>query len=730
MAFDQTKYDIALNPQADSTRGYRINGYQKSEFSPFIPRLSSGDQKETDFDVLKTMTFNRFAGGSLARFFADEETQYAIEGKYPIYGDGVLFQANHASQSTIFVMVRPYVLARCSNKWHTFVAITTTTGGLAQRIYGIDSAGTVTSFTLPTVLSNGTYTIKDMVVWKNSLIITAHDGSSAGKLFRMTGYNTSIVEIGSQTTIYFDKMCVWRDALYGTAGPATGNATNKTLYKYTGDLSTPAVQQLAEVPTNTEDLNARLLVFNGRLLLSRYDGLWAWDNTSLTTIEDTVNQPNDRNFRFPVVLRGFLYYFMPDGFYRYNGSTIEKLYDIIDIGFPNDMSVGKNRIWMTFANDPYSSSSRYDKAMGYDYASGTNFDGRVMAFDGKGLFTYARVNTQIRSGSPAVANEGMIDKVIYSATNDKLYVSSFADPSSNQWTINTNERSLTAGGSGVASWQIVTPALDNDFPMVQKALANIELVLDGTPAADDTVNIDYRISGFDGSTGWSSLGTVKLQTRLKLDVIKTLAGGVTYKKIQFRISPNTTSSVAAGIEKIVIRYLLQPVMKYQWAFTILGYGDDPLEPLMLKDGTEETAAVSELRGNIYKCRLSVQPVLFIDVDYCYLNGAINSSVATLALDTVSLLKDSGYIMIDNEIIYFDKSTGNNLTIARGCFGTAAASHSDDAIVFMVYPVIIRQLQNERIDLTDRTTDEQTNAVVSSVVDKNKPSMQTLLLQEV
>jgi hypothetical protein len=43
-----------------------------------------------------------------------------------------------------------------------------------------------------------------------------------------------------------------------------------------------------------------------------------------------------------MVLKGYLYYFMPDGYYRFNGSLIEKLYDVSEVGFPIEYATDRD----------------------------------------------------------------------------------------------------------------------------------------------------------------------------------------------------------------------------------------------------------------------------------------------------------------------------------------------------------------------------------------------------
>lgn len=699
--FDNTKYDIAISPQASPRVSYRLRNYTKAESSPFIPRLGAGDQTESEFDLLKSQTFESFEGGQFSRFFKDDKSVYAVEGMFPTYGDGVLWQVNHAAQVGAFGGGRPIVAAQCRSRDYVFVAVYQTTGGPGQRVYRIDSTGTIVSLTLPANLANQIQTIQTMNICTGYLNISASNGTSSANMYYMLLSSTTVTAIPGGNAFY--RSAVWNGFQYGLNGGTS--EPGFILYKFTGNTSTDSVQEVGRVPTAVADYDAELIPFNGRLLICRFDGIWAYDGIRISAVLDLTDSPNTQNCRHPAVLKGYLHYFMPDGWYRYNGSSIEKLYDITDIGYPVDAVAAKDRIFLAFRNSSVSGSSRYDKSMGYDYASVNQFDGRVCAYDGKGMFTYARVTSATKAGSPVLNIEGELHKLIWNHNENSMFFSTFADPGNNQWKISLNERSVTPAGTGKASWQIVSPVMDNNFPMIYKSFANIELILDGTPAADDSILVEYRTAGFDGSTGWSTLGTIKLVSKLKLNVFTEFPGGISFKQLQFRVSPSTTSSAACGIAKIVFRHVLMPEYKYQWSLALACYGDDPLEPLLLADGSQDTQSVSTLRGNIYKSRSQTQPVIFIDVDQMLLSGAINSSVTSLTLDDAQLLKSSGYLLINDEILYYSSKSGNTVSgITRGVLGTTAATHADAAKVFIVNLCVITQIQSDRVSIDDRGTD--------------------------
>lgn len=684
MAFDNSKYDIELNGIP-----YRISGYTKSEAPSFVPRVGSSGQTESEFNMLLSKTLKGFSGGILQRNWADDQSLFASENLYPIYDDGSLYPVNTLATRTDLGSGRPVALAFAKTKDYLFIAWQSTTGGSNQGIKRIDTSGTVVSLTVPANISNQTYIIHDMVIWKNQLWVGASDGTNGGMYYmNLTATTLNAVPAGNGG---LRSMVVFRDQLYGTS--ATLATANCDIVRYSGDTATINFTLLGKTPGQFASFGANMFVYNNRVILTRNDGMFAWDGIQLVTLVDMSQAVDDNNFLYPCVLKGILYYFMPDGMYRYTGTLIEKLYDSGEVGLPVDMCVGKERLWICYTNSAFSGSSRYDRSMGYDYATGNNVDGRIAAFNGTGMYTYARTSTFIKSGSPLLSGEGENDRVYW--FNNKLFILTFAEPSNTQYTIDTNERAAT----GTKSWRFVTSIFDGDFPMIDKNIENVELVTDGNVSANENITVEYRTSGFEGSTGWTTLGTIQSINELKREVWKSIAAGLTFRKIQLRFSGTTTAGY--GFAKMVIRYTLSPDFKWQWQFNVKNFGDDPLAPLQLADGSQSSQTVRDLRGNIYSSRSSDTPVKFVDIDQLDLNGAHNNSTTTITVNSTALLKgDNGFIKVDDEIMYWSAKTATQLTVTRAVLGSAAASHSDNAKVFILYRVLLHQIPREVITLPD------------------------------
>lgn len=703
MAFDNTKAHVELN-----TVPYQIRGYQRSELNTFIPRLGAGEQRESQFDLLRSKTMQGFTGGQLQRFWEQDDTSvFAVEGMYPVYEDGALYPVNTPTvASGLLSGSKSVMTAYATSDSYVYVA-SRTYNAPTNRIVRIDKSGTQVVMTLPASLTNAS-AISSMAIWNGQLWVCA---SLTDAMWYMALTSTTLIDITSGIG-GASLLCVFKGQLYATDGGSSNNAINR----YTGTTSSRSFVQVATTGQSTVSYGSRFFKYNNRIFLTRHDGLYAFDGTLLVTIEDAFANVDTNNYLHVCVLKGYMYYFMPDGWYRFNGSLIEKLYDIAEIGMPVYSFVGKNRIWLMYRNSSLG-SSRYDKAMGYDYVTGDNVDGRVAVFNGKGMYTYGRTTTWVKNtGTEDFAGQGELINGFW--FNDKVYLlENYEKTTGNEYfTISTAETTAT----GNKSWRIISSIFDGEFPMIDKNLDNLEFVFDGNVSSDQTITLEYRTAGFDGSTGWTTFGTISTQTEVMRKVWKTISAGVSFKKIQFRFSGTTAATY--GISRVVVRYTLAPDYKNQWQFTVLCYGDDSLAPLMQSDDTESALSVQTLRGNIYTARHSDIPFKFIDVDQLDLNGALTNVTTSVVLNSTVLLKgDNGFIQIDDEIMYWSAKTSTTLTVVRGVLGSIAATHADNAKVFVVYRVLIRQIQNEHIELTNNEP---------SAEDKSRPSEISLVLQEV
>ncbi|WP_299376740.1 hypothetical protein, partial [uncultured Kiloniella sp.] len=679
MAFDNTKYDVAINGV-----GYRIGSYQKSVANSFIPRIGGGDQEETDFSLLRSKTIDNFSGGQLQRFWEDDTSFYGSEGLYPIYDDGSLYPvAAPVAEDGLLGGTKAAAYAFCSSKDYTFIA-SRTFNTATNRIVRIDKSGTEVALTLPASLSGVTATISSMVIWNNNLhIATATNGH-----WYMSLSSTTVTEITAGSG-YYSQLIVWKGQLYGTSGLNL----NTNLYRYTGNTSSRSYVLVGSTGKTDGDTTAQLFLYGNRIYMSRQDGLYAYDGIGLVTVHDASSSIDERNFRFPTQLRGWLYYWMPDGMWRTNGSIVEKMYDISEVGFPQDVCVGKDRMWMIYRNSSVEGSTRFDRLMGYDYTTGNNVDGRVAVFNGSGMYTYARTSTFVKNpGSDDVEDQGAVDRVWW--FNDKLYVLLYYEKTIGNayFEIDTDELNLT----GQKSWRLLTSIFDGDFPMVDKSQENFEIVLDGdTDSIDptDTMDLYVRNDEFDQEGTWTDLGDFLAEDDLKIDTHIEQPAGYGFRQVQYKLEGTTTAGF--GIRKFVSRYLLAPEIRWEWTMVLNCWGDSDTEPLKLADGTETAKIITQnLRGNIYRSAVSEFPVTFIDIDQVHMDTTgVLAATATIPLRSTDLFRDNGgsyrpklgsggFITIEDEVVHWDSISGSELVAKkRGALGTTAADHDANVKIF-------------------------------------------------
>jgi len=673
MAFYADKAHVQLNGCS-----YQIAGYSRSDLSTFIPRLSSGDQEASDFDVLKAKVINTFTGGELQRKWDDDTSYYGGASLYPIYDDGVLFPVGDVTEHSTAL----------GNGWGKGIITAQNEGLYAYLSYN----GTPytylyykdgTAVTLPAGLQASTVGIYDIALVEGNIYVSADTG-----LYTMAYGAITLTTVSTSAGYKYRRMVGFNGKLYGTSNGTT------VLYSYTGSTTTASHVVAGKTGRYDGDYTARLFVYNNRVFLQRDDGLWAYDGVQLVSVEQ------DGLYKFACVLKGYIYYLKEDGMYRFNGSLIEKLYDISEVGSPIDMRVANGALWLLYKNGD-GESSRFDKTMGDDLTSTTDTSGRLVCFDGNGFYTYARFTAYSKPASPDLTGQSEVYSLL--PIGDVMQVRTYYPKGGEGFEVDISEV-IAATNDDPKSWDWVSSVFDADFPMVQKHLENVELVFDGTLVAGEDITVQYRVDGFDGSGSWVNAGTIETQAAEPQGLLPMIDAEFT--NVQIRLSGTTTRTY--GIKRVILRYLLVPNYKNQWKFTAMCYGGDRYAPLLNADNTDETTAtVMELRSNIYAARDSKSPVHFVDIDYLRLTADIDDVATTATFQNIAMLKgESGFLLIGSEIVqWVEKIDDDTLRLVRGALGTTASAHLSYYLpeAYVLYRVLVRQILNERVEMPDPAT---------------------------
>lgn len=729
--FDNSKYDIELNGV-----GHRISGYKKSEANAFIPRLGSGDQSESDFDLLRTKSIVDFSAGQFQRTFeSGNQGAFAIENGYPLYDDGALLPVKPFAAASTLMTGNSHIIAKFQTRtslWIFYYDYVSST----RKFIRVDAGtpGTAVSITVPAKML--TWLRCTMAVYNGELWLTGTDGNTNATMYWMVLNATTMTEVTTTPTM-FGQIVVYKGSLYGTDGfSITGNVENSSLFRYTGDKATGGFALVGGVTNKLPDDGARLFVFNNRIMLARSDGLWTYDTVTFSAVDDLTLYAHPHNYRCAVVLKGYIYAWMPDGMYRISAAgSIEKLYDTGVTGLPIDAVANDGRLWIIYdvsgyvgygsgVNEKYKGISMFDNASGYNYAGTNNRHARIDVFNGLATYTWGR--TAVQTGAPGFGLQNVADAVIqfdgicygflYGSANASYYTSATLLPQ-------------ITGTLGAI--KIITPIFDGDFSQLTKAYERLEFLFNSD--ISQLITLEYRTTGFEGVSGagaWTALGTLTCYEavtntyRYSRSVWESIPAGVQFRQIQFRITTQNFTVAGTTLQKLIIGFSLMPALKYQWQYTVEAFGDSPgLEPLMLRDGTESAQTVQSLRGNIYAVRDSKVPVLFTDVDRLDLNTALTNSATSVVLFDTSLLKSKGFVKIEDEIIAYTAKTATTLqNCVRGQLGTSAVTHVTGSAVFPLYRVLVRQILNERIELADRDSDNTSGLALLSEI--------TIMMQEV
>lgn len=712
LPFDDNEFDIQLHHF-----NYRIRGYSRSEISTFIPRFGAGEQTDSQFDLLRSASIKGFAGGELQRRWEDDTSVYGIQGLENRYDDGVMYPNKGLeliNGGDVYPSGKVKLLAWCTSGDYMFIAYRTYDTPTTY-VWRVNPDGTGVALTT-TVALRASSDLK-MLIYNDALWL--YSPTYDGLWLNSYRVNTTIVNVTAGSG-YFSNLIVYRGQMYGLG---TGTIGGNRLYRYTGTTSTRSYEKVGEL--EKDDMNGELAVYNNRIIWFRKDGMYGYDGIQLNPIEDLSNSDleSEYNYHLPRVLKGYLYYFMPDGYYRFNGSLIEKLYDVSEIGFPIDACIGQNKIWYLYTNT-FPTAFRYDKSMGYDLAS-DQFHGRVVTFDGKSMVTYDRTITTAKdtvAGGADFDGQGGIDKIVFYAGT--VYVTT------NYTRIGNNLYQSRDSAPSTRSVVITTSIFDGDFPQINKHLEEIEITLDGTYSGTETFTIQCRNDSltapsvnFEGAGTWLTIGTCVVNGNKLMPLYDSgYVDGITFRRIQFRITGNIASGT--GIEKFIVRYTLKPTYKTQWNMTLLCYGDDEYGRLRLQDGSDPASwgTVQQLRGNIYTLRNNDNPVWFTDVDYMVATSSASDSAVSIDCDP-SILKSHKDVFVRNglEIMKVTDRSGTAIQVERG-FNSDAEAVEEGKKLYLCYRVYLRQIQNERIELYE---EERADGVA-----KNQDSEITIVLQEI
>lgn len=669
MAVDLTKHDVAIN-----SVGYRLGAYAKAEATTFVPRFNTGSEAENHLDFWKERSINDFRGGAFQIKDDDPTKSYFIVGK-PDQRQGKLNSVPNQAAIGSYTNTKK-MSAWCMFKGDIYFCSDSNAGASsASTFWKLAASNDATSNPagFPAALSTNNY-ITDMVCFEDKIYFASKTGNV--QQWDGTTWTAHATRL--------ERLCIFRDTLYGIAedgGFHSLSGTTWSLVKRFGEKDS-----VANDPT-------KMVEMNGRLYIGKPEGLYAYDGVQVVRVLDTSRTQNTKNFKYMAVHLGWLYYNVANIIYRYNGATVEKLFQDDGLNLWDMLSAGDDLyIFATVASlYPYTGFGNISSAS-YLYPY-------VLRFDGVGFTTVSRSTVDISAGDSW--------KLMYQSR--KLYIES-ADVG----VADTIKKiSVDTDSSNAHTLSYISSEFTMGLPEVQKYLHKLDLLFTKSGSGTPTINVSL-VSLEKGYTLTLPASTSLATSYNLYENYGGLYDDMNYSDVRWQIV--IEASIASGsslqLVDISLRHSINPDYRNKWSLNLLCYGTTN-SPLKLKDGTDETVTAPALRENLYDARRQNQPVEFVDIDYGLLNGAHNNSVTTITVDNLDTFPESGIVLIGTEKIkYTSRSTTQLLGCTRGYLGTSAASHSDQDKVYSVYLTAITRIVNERVILDP--TNVSSNKYVSEV----------------
>lgn len=670
MAVDLTKHDVAINDV-----GYRVSSYSKREASSFVPRFNTGAESENHLDFWKEISINDFSGGAFQIDLIDRAKSF--------------FSFGRPNQSTKKLNSAPELeaIGTYSNNGHRTTLSVYYTGHIyfftdnalgassTSKMYKLNSSTDATStVSLPGALSTNNY-MTDAVVFEDKMYIA----SKTSTVHSWDG--TTFVS----TSVRLEKLCVYRDVLYGIAEDGGLHSLSGTTWSL--------VKRFGEKQASTNAPN-KMMELNGRLYIGKPEGLFAYDGVQVVRVVDySLNQYSD-NFKYMAIHNGWLYYNVNSIIYRFNGLTVEKIFTDNQFQIKGMLSAGEDLFIFT----KVVSLSPYVSIAGIDHNRHW-----VLRFDGFG-FSYYGVSAE---------SVGSTTSYHFMYQNRKLYLEWGYVGGGGSTADVIKKLSIDPSSTPANRLAYISSNIDMSLPEVKKYAHKLNVTM--SKEGSGTLSLDVWLMYKDATGAWStlSLGATSSSLVNEYNLFENYSGyvdNVEYSSFSFQIV--VVATIPAGsnctLEDLSLRYSINPALRWAWVVNLLCYGT-AMSPLELKDGTDETVSASTLRETLYDARRAYLPAHFVDLDFDLLSGAHNNSVTTITVVSTNTFPESGIILIGTEKIKYTGKTATTFTgCTRGYLGTSASSHSSADPVYNLYLATITRISQEKIipdpgNLTDTST---------------------------
>ncbi len=576
---------------------FKVASYQKSDQAVFGSRFGSGSVDETDLTLLKTLTFEAIQDGSFANM-QKSLNPYLISGRAN-YNNGTLLAPIKITGTT---QNTPIAITLGSQSFVHYLSAWTIWQDqviLAYRVYNKNylyryqpSNKIIYRITLPATLENSTQAITSFAPYLSVLMMVSP--ISSGMWYLNTACDTvTLVVAGGDWA--FKQAFILNNKMYLLGG-------FNEIMEFTGTLTTVAYTLIAPTTQDSAvDYTFRSIdILNGRAYIAfgKY-GLWCFDGVRAYTVLSP--QGGYQNYiNYLVACSGYIYFVRKNILFRFNGSSIEKLYVFpSDTVFQGLCSVDDLVYIQTLASDTDEISIKLKKDPDPTYASS-----RVYSFDGVNLY------------------------LSFIQPYYQAYYSKWVDIKTVPSIGGVLGVGVVAAGASVESANII-----NEFLVDKTAATPLLVVFNKEEMRLPNINKliqSVRLSFLDTLNLTGTSGYIKLYYRLNevsdWVLCKTFTTNLseysgaldvaipTSKRFYFKLDVVGTN---IQFESLSLSYILQPPLKHQWNM-LLNPATNTLENPSAYDNT--------FAAKITALRTSSAPFTFVDLNGVSYSAIVDSFV--------------------------------------------------------------------------------------------------------
>jgi hypothetical protein len=686
-----TDHDVLLGGAPDDLNGYMVRSFVRDTAPQVAARFSTGAPGQTDLDLLKSASVDNMAAGMFQRTWNDANTDQVarVVGLFNKYDENT-YPA--PPRSGLTAETSDYqISAVAEGEYYSFVALWSQTAGtFSNKIYKIDSSGTISAVALPANLSTNLLSgISGMCLHKKYLIVCQDFTETPGAIFRYDIAANTWQNLSGAAAFPF----TIRNQLYViTYANTVFAATNE---EAAGSATYTAVERVGASTVAALDV----IEFNGAAYIAKRDGIYRFDGVrSVRVLKLFTRQLKE--------FQGQIYFRSGAWLYSFDGAVVRRL---------QYFGVDENQAYYGLAaNNDYLFINTLTGAVGYvgkDSPDALSALNRVYAYDGVGFSLIGENEDDADYGYMGIVCSS---NYLYGWVG---YVN-LGSPETSRYKYELDSIFVAADVTTASRLEFTTSEFDDGFPNIYKSLEYINLDYDELDPDDD---ITIKFQTYDGEewSTWHTAGVVDTTTGNIVEVT-----GITtklFKRLKISVVVTLSAASTTTIKGLSIRHTLQPRIRWRWQVGLVASGNKNTYD---RNNVLIEADSNALTNQIAKAIKQKTPVYFTSPDYSVLKTTVNAAALTLVFQGQIPLYTDPYgetqlIVVKNDnnayeilrVVSATYASGTDQTSIvvkeRGYLGVTAAAITAGKVMRLCYKVYVTRLMREATVLDENQYAQQT-----------------------